>query len=172
MSERDPEKIDVTQHEFTSLEFDVMEMARLRLVEALMSMGHPILEAERIALYVTQGLRHAPHFLRLVTRLDVPAAAEILEALDHLLGEAYVLEKAKFLLLNSEDEQHDILQIINAGSGVIVDAAGKSADSLVRIAHAAAKANVTAVVRNGGPLTAENLRRVASAGGRHVLIEV
>ena len=172
MSERDPNDIDITQHDFSSLEFDVLEMARLRLVEALLSTGCPILEAERIALYVTQGLRNAPNFLRVVTRLEAPPATEILEALEPVLGEAYALEKAKFLLLHPEDEQHEILQIINAGSGVIVDAASKSADSLVRIAHAAAKANVTVIVRNGGRMTGEELRKLAGAGGKHVLIEV
>ena len=172
MSESDPNDLDVTPHDFSSLEFDVMEMARLRLVEALMSTGRPILEAERIALYVTQGLRNAPHFLRVVTRLEAPPPAEILEALGPVLGEAYALEKAKFMLLHPEDEQHEILQIINAGSGVIIDAASKTAESLVRIGHAAAKANVTVVLRNGGHLTAENLRKIAAAGGKHVLIEV
>lgn len=172
MSERDPNHIDVTPHDFSSLEFDVLEMARLRLVEALMGTGRPVLEAERIALYITQGLRNAPNFLRVVTRLEAPPPTEILEALDLVLGEAYALEKAKSMMLRPEDGQHEILQIINAGSGVIVDAAGKTAEALVRIAHAAAKANVTVVVRNGNHQTAENLRKIATAGGKQVLIEV
>ena len=172
MSEKDPRNIEITPHDFSSLEFDVLEMARLRLVEALMSRGHPALEAERIALYVTQGLRNAPNFLRVVTRLEAPPPAEILEALGPVLEEAYALEKAKAMLLYSGGEQQEILHIINAGSGVILDAADRTPDSLVRIAQAAAKAKVNIVVRNGGQLTAENLRRVAAAGGKHALIEV
>ena len=86
-----------------SLEFDILEMARLRLVEALMSAGRPALEAERIALYVIEGLRKAPKFLNLLTQMQPPPNADILETLRVFLDEAFALEKARSLLLNLED---------------------------------------------------------------------
>lgn len=38
-----------------SIEFDVLEAVRVRLVEALTAGGHELIEAERVALYVVRA---------------------------------------------------------------------------------------------------------------------
>ena len=97
MNERVTDKDDDTPTD-PSIEFDILEMARLRLVESLMSAGRPAIDAERIALYVVEGLRNVPKLLRVLTRVQPPSPAEILDNLDPVLDEAFALEKARHLL--------------------------------------------------------------------------
>jgi hypothetical protein len=82
-----------------SLEFDVFELARQRLVEVFTAGGHDPLDAEKIALYVVEGLQHVPKLLNVLTRIKAPAGDEILDALGPVLDEAPALEKAKSMLL-------------------------------------------------------------------------
>jgi hypothetical protein len=87
----------------TSLEFDMFEDARQRLVHVLVAQGRERLESEKIALYVIQGLRDMP---RLITMLSEPrshSTAKILQALGVVLDNAAALEKAKALLLGLDD---------------------------------------------------------------------
>jgi hypothetical protein len=81
-----------------SLEFDVFEMGRQRLVKVFISEGHERLEAEKIALYIVEGLQHVPKLLNVLTRIKAPARGEILEALGPVLDEARALEKARRIL--------------------------------------------------------------------------
>lgn len=88
-----------------SLEFDVFETARVRLVEVFVRGGHDSVRAERIALYVVQGLRRVPKLLNVLTRIKAPAQDEILDALGPVLDEAPALEKAKRMLLRADQEE-------------------------------------------------------------------
>jgi len=94
-SENEPAKTD------PSLEFDVFETARIRLVEVFIRGGHDSVEAERIALYVVQGLRRVPKLLNVLTRIKAPAQNEILDALGPVLDETPALDKAKRMLLRA-----------------------------------------------------------------------
>ena len=90
-----------------SLEFDVLEMARQRLVEVFIGEGHERLEAEKIALYIVEGLQHVPKLLNVLTRIKAPARDEILEALSPVLNEASALDKARRMMLHADaDQEH------------------------------------------------------------------
>jgi hypothetical protein len=86
-----------------SLEFDIFEMARQRLVEVFIDGGHKPLEAEKIALYVIQGLRPVPKLLNLLTRKESPKRGEIIDALGPVLDEIIAFDKAKRMLLHVDD---------------------------------------------------------------------
>ena len=88
-----------------SLEFDVFEMARQRLVEVFISEGHERLEAEKIAVYIVEGLQHVPKLLNVLTRIKLPGQTEILEALAPVLAEANALDKARRMLLHEDKDQ-------------------------------------------------------------------
>ena len=81
-----------------SLEFDVFEMVRLRLVEALAAAGHDMIEAERVALYVVGVARPASKLMKVATRVKPPSHGEVLEALSRVLDEAGALEKARRIM--------------------------------------------------------------------------
>lgn len=87
-----------------SLEFDIFETARLRLVEVFIQGGHEPVRAERIALYVVEGLRRVPKLLNVLTRVKAPAPDEILDALGPVLDDAPALEKAKRMVLRADEE--------------------------------------------------------------------
>ena len=91
-----------------SLEFDVLEMARQRLVKVFSDGGHERLEAEKIALYVVEGLRHVPNLLNVLTRVKAPSQDEILDALGPVLDEAVALDKAKLMLLRVDEDDEEM----------------------------------------------------------------
>jgi glycerol-3-phosphate dehydrogenase len=91
----------------TSLEFDMFEDARQRLVAVLIGQGRDRLEAEKIALYVIQGLRDMPKLITMLSEPRSHSPAKILQALNIVLDNANALEKAKAILLGLDpmDEQ-------------------------------------------------------------------
>lgn len=92
-----------------SLEFDMFEVVRTRLVDALKMSGYEQLEAEKIALYTTEGVRGFPAFMKVLTRVESPSREEIIEVLGRILDEAPAVEKAKRLLLHQgESEQEEV----------------------------------------------------------------
>lgn len=90
-----------------SLEFDVFEMVRLRLAEALTHRGYGLVEAERIALYVVEGARPVSHLLKVLTRIKPAEDDEVIVALDHVLTETLALVKAKRLRERSDTGEAD-----------------------------------------------------------------
>lgn len=86
-----------------SLEFDMFEDARRRLVEILVSEGRERLDAEKIALYVVQGTREMPKFLKMLSEARSFPRAEILSLLRVVLENASALERAREMLLNPHD---------------------------------------------------------------------
>ncbi len=90
----------------TSLEFDMFEDARQRLVMVLVGDGHARIEAEKIALYVIQGLRDMPRFLTMLSDVASYSPAEVIETLHRVLGNANALARAKELMLEFNDADH------------------------------------------------------------------
>ena len=86
--------------EDNSLEFDMFEDMRRRLVEVLVSEGRERLDAEKVALYVVQGLREMPKLLKMLSESRSHPRAEILASLKLMLENAAALEKARELLLS------------------------------------------------------------------------
>lgn len=92
--------------EDNSLEFDMFEDARRRLVEVLVSEGRERLDAEKMALYIVQGLREMPKFIKMLSESRSHPRAEILASLMLVLENASALEKAREMLLNLEAEEN------------------------------------------------------------------
>jgi len=88
-----------------SLEFDMFEDARRRLVELLVTEGRERLAAEKIALYVVQGLREMPRFVKMLSESRTHTRAEILSTLMLVLENASALEKARIMLLGLAGEE-------------------------------------------------------------------
>ena len=88
--------------EDNSLEFDMFEDMRRRLVEVLVSEGRERLDAEKIALYVVQGLREMPRLLKLLSESRSHPRAEILATLGLVLENAGALDKAREMLLGPD----------------------------------------------------------------------
>jgi hypothetical protein len=89
----------------TSLEFDMFEDARQRLVTVLMTDGRDRIEAEKIALYVIQGLRDMPKLITMLSEARTHSPTKIIEALNVVLNNASALEKARALLLGIEEQR-------------------------------------------------------------------
>ena len=91
--------------EDNSLEFDMFEDVRRRLVEVLVSEGRERLDAEKIALYVVQGLREMPKFVKMLSESRSHPRAEIMSTLKLVLENAGALEKAREMLFSPEGEE-------------------------------------------------------------------
>lgn len=89
--------------EDNSLEFDMFEEVRRNLTQVLVREGRELIDAERIALYVVQGVREVPKLLTALVRSNKPDK-EILVALLTLLNNAATLDKARNILLNLDDK--------------------------------------------------------------------
>lgn len=101
MSEDDSSQVRCTPTD-PSIEFDVLEVVRLRLVEALVGDGRGLIDAERVALYVVGCARHVSKLLKFATVAGPASQAEVLEALSHVMDEAPALEKARRIMLGPE----------------------------------------------------------------------
>ncbi len=90
--------------EDNSLEFDMFEDVRRRLVEVLVSEGRERLDAEKISLYVVQGLREMPKLVKMLSESRSHPRAEILASLRLTLENAGALEKARELLVVPQND--------------------------------------------------------------------
>jgi len=90
--------------EDNSLEFDLYENLRQNLTQVLVRSGRELIEAERIALYVVQGIRDVPKLIASLSRGNRPDA-EVLLALMNLLEDASALHKAKDLVLGLDEKK-------------------------------------------------------------------
>ncbi len=89
----------------SSLEFDLFEDIRRRLMRLLLDEGRGDVEAERIALYVVQGVREVPKLLNALAGGNAPDH-EIRPLLDLVLDNAASLDKARALLQGDEQQLH------------------------------------------------------------------
>ncbi len=106
MSEDGPSQIKRTPTD-PSIEFDVFEAVRLRLVEVLTREGYELIEAERVALYVVGCARPISKLLKAVTGGGPASQQEVLEALSQVLDEAPALEKARHIRLRLKGESDE-----------------------------------------------------------------
>src|SRR5256714_11190980 len=90
--------------EDTSSEFDMFEDVRRKLIEMLLREGRELIEAERIALYIVQGVRDVPKFLTVLAETSADERARVLPLLYLVLENAAALERARRLLLGIRDE--------------------------------------------------------------------
>lgn len=65
-----------------------------------------------------------------------------------------------------------IVQIVAAGGGVIVDGAGKMTEQLVQIASAASRSGALVIVKNANKKMTEQLVQIASAGKGRVIFDL
>ena len=105
MSDEDLSELRCTPTD-PSLEFDLFEVVRLRLAEALTRNDYDPLLAERIALHVVQGVRPVSQFLKVLTRAEPPGDEEVLEALTRTLNEAPALGEAARMMLGDDEQMH------------------------------------------------------------------
>lgn len=91
----------------TSLEFDMFEDMRRKLVEVFVTEGYERLEAEKIALYVVQGVREVPKLLAALAEIRSHSREEVLKALSDVLENASALDKAKALLIEHEIREQE-----------------------------------------------------------------
>lgn len=86
----------------TSLEFDLYESMRRRLARVLAAEGRDEIGAERIALYVMQGVREVPGLLNALASGST-SDAQTRALLDAVLDNASSLERARLLLAADGD---------------------------------------------------------------------
>ncbi len=87
----------------SSIEFDMFEDARRNLVRVLVKQGHTEIEAERVSLYVVQGIREVPKLLTTLARGSASETAT-LSLLNKVLDNGAALGKARAILLGLDDQ--------------------------------------------------------------------
>ena len=87
----------------SSLEFDLYEDMRRRLMRLLVGEGRDTVEAERIALYVMKGVREVPRLLGALAGGNA-TDHEIRPLLDLVLDNAAALDKARALMLGDGEQ--------------------------------------------------------------------
>ena len=85
--------------EDNSLEFDMFEDVRRRLVEFYQGEGRDRLEAEKIALYLVQGIRDTPKLIATLAEADSHPRQDVTQAINAVIDNASALEKARAVLL-------------------------------------------------------------------------
>jgi hypothetical protein len=90
--------------EDNSLEFDMFEDVRRKLVEFFQSEGRERLEAEKLALYLVQGIRETPKLIAIVAEADSHPAQEVNDCIVSVLENASALEKARAVLLGLDSQ--------------------------------------------------------------------
>ena len=91
--------------EDTSLEFDMFEDVRRRLVEFYQSEGRERLEAEKVALYLVQGIRDIPKLIAMIGEVNAHTKGELTQAITSVLDNASALEKARAILHGIDNEE-------------------------------------------------------------------
>jgi hypothetical protein len=90
----------------SSLEFDLFESMRRRLARVLMAEGREEIEAERIALYIMNGVREVPRLLNALASDNV-SQEETRVVLKIILDNAPSLERARMLLAGESNQPAD-----------------------------------------------------------------
>ena len=86
----------------SSLEYDLFESMRRRLARLLAAEGLEGIEAERVALYVMQGVREVPKLLNALASSNT-SDAEARDILNLVLEGAASVERARALLLGIDE---------------------------------------------------------------------
>ncbi|MFN2454630.1 MAG: hypothetical protein ABR577_10465 [Pyrinomonadaceae bacterium] len=90
----------------SSMEFDMFEEVRLKLAEVFEREGHTQIRAEKMALYIVQGIREMPKLLTAVSAEETgdQTSRRILEAVRALLDSAPALERARNILMGLDEQ--------------------------------------------------------------------
>jgi hypothetical protein len=88
-----------------SLEFDMFEDVRRKLVEFYQGEGRERLEAEKIALYLVQGMRYTPKLIATIAEAESHTRQEINDCITSVLDNAAALEKARAVLLGLDNQE-------------------------------------------------------------------
>lgn len=87
----------------SSMEFDLLEEVRRKLTRIFEGQGHELIEAERAALYIVQGVREPYKLIAALTR-DHRPDQEVLSILNKLFEDAAALDKARAILSGFDDK--------------------------------------------------------------------
>lgn len=90
--------------EDSSLEFDMFEDVRRRLVEFYQGEGRERIEAEKLALYIVQGIRETPKLISILAEGNSHTSQEINQCIATVLDNASALEKARAMLLGLDNQ--------------------------------------------------------------------
>lgn len=90
--------------EDSSLEFDMFEDLRRKLVEFYQREGRERIEAEKLALYIVQGIRETPKLIATLAEADSHTSQEINQCIASVLDNASALEKARAVLLGLDNQ--------------------------------------------------------------------
>ncbi len=91
-------------YEDSSIEFDMFEQARRHLVEVLIHDGRTSVDAERISLYVIQGVRGIPKLLATLANAKPDNHKSTIDALNSVLENSLAFGKARDMLLNGDEK--------------------------------------------------------------------
>lgn len=91
-------------YEDSSMEFDMFEQARRHLVEALIHDGRTSVDAERISLYVIQGVRGIPRLLASLADAKPNNHKATIDALNGVLENSLALDKVREMLLIDDEK--------------------------------------------------------------------
>ncbi len=83
-----------------SLEFNRFEDVRRVLVDALIEEGFEELKAEKVALYVVEGMRDVSRLITQVAHSDESESRKILSALRNMLESTKAFDKARAIMLS------------------------------------------------------------------------
>lgn len=89
-----------------SLEFDMFEDVRRKIVEFYQREGRERLDAEKLALYLVQGIRDTPKFIAMIAEAESHSQQEINDCVTSVLDNAIALEKARALLLELDEQKN------------------------------------------------------------------
>lgn len=87
-----------------SLEFDLFETVRRRVVNALLRRGYEQVEAERAALYLVEVSRPIAHFMKVLTRDSRVEDEEIVNMLAKVIDALPAMVKAQQVLLKVDSK--------------------------------------------------------------------
>ena len=90
--------------EDNSLEFDMFEDVRRKLAEFYQGEGRERIEAEKIALYIVQGIRDTPKLIATIAEAESHTRQEINQCISSVLENATALEKARAVLLGLDSQ--------------------------------------------------------------------
>ena len=88
----------------------MFEEARHRLAETFVREGHAPLRAEKIALYIVQGIREMPKLLTAISagETELHRSQQILDTVRGVLDNAASLDKARKMLLGLDVKDDEV----------------------------------------------------------------
>lgn len=89
--------------EDNSMEFDMFEDVRRRLVTIFERDGNERLVAEKLALYLVQGMRDVPKLITMLVEDGTHTQEQLTKSIRDVLDNALAFEKARNLLSETEE---------------------------------------------------------------------